>query len=250
MSLTPKINTIIIEDDSHAQEYLASLLKKNFSQLEFQGFADSIQKSVELIETVKPELVFMDIELTDGLSFEIFNRINYQDFEVIFVTAFENFIQKAIDHYAFSYIIKPIEETKVVNTVNRYLRLQERLFSKKKIELLSNFIEKNDARFLLHIGNEHISVKVGDIVKCEADGNYTRIVLMDGKEHLASNYLKYYEDLLEHKGFFKAHRSVLINISFIASIYKKETIVLANGDKIHVSTRNKSRLSELIESLS
>jgi len=245
-----KINTIIIEDDSHAQDYLVGLLNKNFNQLEIQGFSDSVQKSVELIEAVEPELVFMDIELTDGLSFSIFNQIKHQDFEVIFVTAFENFIQKAIDHYAFSFITKPIDENRLIETVNRYIKLQERSFSRKKYQLLSNFIEKNDARFLLHTGNEHISVKVGDIIKCEADGNYTKFFMSDKSEHIASNYLKYYEGLLEHKGFFKAHRSVLINTTYIQSIYKKETIILTNGDKIHVSTRSKSRLTELIDSLS
>ncbi len=245
-----KISTIIIEDDVHAQNYLATLLEKNFNQIQILGCAGSIQKSVQLIEDVKPELVFMDIELRDGNSFEVFEKISYYDFEVIFVTAFNNFIQKAIEHYAFSFITKPIDDSKLIETVKRYINLHERLFSKKKYLLLSNFIEKCDSRFLLHIGNEHIPVKVNDIIKCEADGNYTKFYMNDGKEHLASNYLKYYEALLEHKGFFKAHRSMLINTRFISSIYKKETIILTNGDNIHVSIRNKSRLSELINTLS
>ena len=77
-----------------------------------------------------------------AIPFEIFEAINYHDFEVVFVTAFDNFIKKAIDHYAFSYIIKPINETKLIDIVKRYLKLQERFYSKKKYKLLSNLLKK------------------------------------------------------------------------------------------------------------
>lgn len=245
-----KINTIIIEDNLESQEYLTTIVTNNFETIEIIGYADTIVEAVSIIDQKKPELIFMDIELIDGYSFEIFKHINYHDFEVIFVTAFDNFMSKAIDHYAFSYIIKPYEESKMVGTINRYINLKERLFTKNKYQLLSNFLNSKSSRFLLHVGNEHISVSISDIIKCEADGNYTCFNLSDGKKHLASNSLKYYEGLLIDKGFFKAHRSVLINIEFIASIYKKETIILTNNDKIHVSVRNKSNLTNLINSLS
>ncbi|WP_299336033.1 LytTR family DNA-binding domain-containing protein [uncultured Psychroserpens sp.] len=245
-----KINTIIIEDNIESQEYLTSILQSQFSNIDIIGYADNVIDSISIINTEKPELIFMDIELIDGYSFEIFKHLKHHDFEVIFVTAFDNYMSKAIDHYAFSYIIKPYEKDRMIKVINRYIHLKERLFSEHKFQLLSSFLSSKSSRFLLHVGNEHVSININDIIKCEAEGNYTYFYLADHKKYLASNSLKYYEELLIDKGFFKAHRSVLINIEYIASIYKKETIILTNNDKINVSVRNKSNLTDLINQLS
>ncbi|WP_347924358.1 LytTR family DNA-binding domain-containing protein [Pontimicrobium sp. SW4] len=250
MQNTSKIITIIIEDDIRAQEYLINILRNHFSTIDIIGVSPSIKKSVELINRLKPELIFMDIELTDGSSFAIFNQLNYHDFEVIFVTAFDNYIQKAIDHYAFSFITKPIDNVKLVAAVQHYLNLKERLYTQSKFEHFSKFLDQKNTRLLIHIGSEHISIKIEELIKCEAEGNYTQFYMKNGDTHLASNPLKYYEFLLIEKGFFKAHRSVIININWIKSIYKKESIVLENNDKIQVSVRNKSHLSDLINSIS
>ncbi len=245
-----KIKTIIIEDDPNAQEYLASILSRNCKDIQIIGYADRVEKAINLINKENPELVFMDIELKDGLAFEIFDTIKNPNFEVIFITAYDNFIKKAIDHYAFSFIVKPIEQEKLITTVNRYINLKERLFTISKYNLLSNFLNTQDSNLLLHTGKEHVSIKITSIIKYIADGNYTQFHLNDGKVYLASNSLKYYNDLLADKRFFKAHRSIVINIDFIESIYKKETIILKNKEKINVSVRNKPHLMKLINMLS
>ena len=250
MLLKSKIRTIIVEDELESQEYIQQILTKNFSRIEIVACAQSIKEATALINKEKPELVFMDIELVDGYSFEIFDQIKIYDFEVIFITAFDNFIKKAIEHYAFSYIVKPVAPQKLVDTVKRYVDLKERVYAENRFQLLSNFLSTKDTRFLLHTGTEHISVKVSDIIKCEAHGNYTWFYFENGKKLLGSKSLKYYEGLLINKGFFKAHRSILININYIESIYKKETIILRTKEKIQVSVRNKSNLIELINVLS
>ncbi|MEE9364393.1 MAG: LytTR family DNA-binding domain-containing protein [Cellulophaga sp.] len=249
MVLSPKIKTLIIEDDYEAQNYLKSILNDNFTAIEIIGYADSIEASVTLINTQNPELILMDIILKDGNSFEIFNKIHTHDFEVIFVTAHDNYIKKAIEHYAFSYILKPVDESALIKSVLRYINLKERLYSKNKFQLLSNFLSIKNSQFLVQIGYNHISIKINEVLKCIADGNYTYFHLETGKSLHASKPLKYYEELLTEKLFFKANRSCLINTIHIDSIYKRETIILKNNDKINVSTRNKSKLIDLINSL-
>ncbi|MDC8002564.1 LytTR family DNA-binding domain-containing protein [Aureisphaera galaxeae] len=245
-----KINTIIVEDDVRSQEYLLDFINTDLPNIEVIGCAESIKDAVSLIQRKDPELIYMDIELKDGYCFRIFEHFPKPNFEVIFVTAFDNLIQKAMDHYAFSYIIKPIDPQKLIDATHRYLKLKERLFNQHKLESFSNFLFNKDSRFLVQVGNEHISIAIKEIVKCEAQGNYTLFFLEDGKTHLASKSLKYYESLLTEKGFFKPHRSVIINIDFIKSIYKKETIILTTKEKIHVSVRNKPSLTRLINALS
>ena len=245
-----KIKTIIIEDDKKSQDYLKDLIQSHFEALTIVGTSENIADSVRLIESQQPELIFMDIELTDGLSFEIFNRLNFHDFEVIFVTAYDNFIQQAIDHYAFSFIVKPIEPSKLVASIAHYLKLKERLYSQSRIELLQAFLQPKQSKILLQVGHEYVSVELDDVIKCDAEGNYTTFHLTDKKSLLVSKPLKHFERLLIDKGFFKPHRSAIINVSHIKSIYKKETIILDNNDKVHVSVRNKSKLTELINSMS
>ncbi|NQY05276.1 MAG: response regulator transcription factor [Flavobacteriaceae bacterium] len=251
MAVTNKINTIIIEDNKEAQDYLKGLINRYFGDtIEVLAVAESIEKAVEAIHTYQPELVFMDIELTDGHSFEIFNRIDNYNFEVVFVTAFKNYLQKAIDHFALSYVVKPILPEKLIEIVERYVKLRERIFSINKYTDFNNFIRKKEAKIFLNTGKEHVGVKVENIIKCEADGNYTHVYLNDDNKYMASNSLGYYQELLDEHGFFKPHRSVIINTDYIKSIYKKESIILTSGESVNISVRNRSKLTDLIASLS
>lgn len=248
--MSNQINAIIIEDNIEAQEYLSNIIQDHFSTIHILGYATSVQQSIQLINKTDPELVFMDIELTDGLSFEIFDTIKTPSFEVIFITAFENFMQKALDHFALSYITKPIDTPKLIAAIHHYLQLKQRLFTIKKFELLRDLTQNKNGKLFIQTTNEHVLIKIEMIIKLEAEGNYTSIFLNDGRKLLASKVMKYYESLLPKVSFFRAHRSAIININCIASIYKKETIILTNNDKVHVSVRNKGKLMELIQLLS
>ena len=245
-----KINIIIIEDHISTQEYIASIISTNFDAITIKGYAETIESAITLIKTETPELILLDIELKDGLSFKIFEKLDDLNFEVIFITAYDNFMQKAIEHYAFSFIVKPFDHQKLITPLKRFIDLKQRAFTDFKFKQLSNFLNTEDAVFLIQIGNEHVSIKVNDIIKCCAEKNYTEFYLTENRTYLASHSLKYYEALLTEKGFFKAHRSVLINIKAIKSIYKRETIVLKTNEKIRISLRNKTKLSELISVLS
>ena len=242
-----KIKTIIVEDVLEAQDLLKQIIHTHFSNIEIMGCAESVSEAVTLIKKEAPELILMDIELTDGDAFGIFQQLPRQEFEVIFITAHANMLQKALDHYAFSYIVKPVEEQKLVAAIQRYVQLKQRMFSQQNQQLLRDFLQPSSSRLLLQTGNEHVSVQLADVIKCEADGNFTHFYLKGDQKYMVSKPLKYFDDLLSEKRFFRARRSVLVNIDCIASIYKKETIVLNNGDKVHVSARNKSKLGELIQ---
>lgn len=245
-----RLKTLIIEDDLNSQEYLSLIILKNIPEIEIIGYAESVIKSIELINNLKPELVFMDVILKDGLSFEIFDKIDHYDFEVIFVSGHDNYIQKAIDHYAFSFVTKPVLAEKIVNIVHRYLKLKNRFFTIGKFHSFSNYLKDDNSMLLIHVSNRYISVEIDEIIKLAADGNYTYFHLKGSKKYLASKSLKYYEGLLKNKRFFRVNRSYLININFIDSIYKKETIILKDGDKINISVRNKTQISSLIKKLS
>jgi two-component system LytT family response regulator len=244
-----KIKTIIVEDCKESLILLSSIIQNNFSHIEITETASNINDALKKINLIKPELVLLDIELTDGYSFEILEQLPKIDFEVIFVTAFDNFHKKAMDYYALNYITKPIDKQKLVNTINHYITLRERVFSQAKYNFLKSFLKEDKPYFLIHTGKEHISVRISDIIKIQADGNYAKFFLKNNT-YLASNSLKYYEGLFLNKGFFKPNRSTLINLDHIRSIYKKESIKLSNNDNVLVSIRNKNKLTDLLKLLS
>ena len=245
-----KIQAIIVEDQAEARDFLEQLLRSNFEAIEITGLAPSVTEAVNLIKTNKPDLLFLDIELEDGLSFEILDQVSIPDTEVIFVTAFNQFYQRAMEHFAFSYLLKPVDENLVVQVIERYLKLKKPQFDLERYRNLVQFLDTANSRILIQIGHEHRSVAVAEILKLEADGNYAWIHLQDGEKHMASKSLKHYEDLLVPKGFFKANRTTLVNTDHIRSIYKKESIILSNKDHVPVSVRNKGKLTELINRLS
>ena len=243
------IKTVVIEDQKQAKDYLLKLLMQNFNEVDVVAVADSVEESIELIDRTKPELVLLDIQLKDGLSFEILDRVNFKSFEVVFTTGFDDYYQKAFEYCAFNYLLKPIDVVQLEKVLNKYKRKHSSSNFTQKTLKLSQFLNPENPKIMINIGDSHLYVAIKDIITCKADGSYTKIMIK-GKSYLTSRPLKYYEDLLSHKYFFKAHRSVLVNISRIVSIYKKETLILDNGEKIQVSARNKYQLIDLIKNLS
>lgn len=250
MISSSQIKAIIIENDKETQQYLSKLVSDHFIEVQICGYAETVIKSIELIDTINPELIFMDIVLPDGDSFEIFNKIQAPHFEVIFITGTKGNFERALEHFALSYITKPINEQLLIKTIDRYLNLKKRLFNIEKLNLIKDFTNTQSTKIFIQTTNEHILVNTKDIVKIDAYGNYAYVNLSDGIRLLASKGVKYYQDLLPKIFFFRASRSTLINVHFIKSIYKKETIILNNGDKVLVSTRNRSNLVDLIQHLS
>ncbi|MHA7057884.1 LytR/AlgR family response regulator transcription factor [Aquimarina sp. M1] len=246
--MNKNISVVIIEDEKESLEFLSKILVENFKEIEIVSSSGGIEESIRVLQLKKPELVFMDIELIDGNAFQILDKISYYEFEIIFTTGHNNYIEKAMEYYAFNFLSKPIDVDKLKNVVHRYVKLKDRLFAKQKYNLLKEFL--TESRLLIHTGNKHIAVDVDEIIKCEADGNYTHFLTMEKLKYLASKSLKHYESLLLSKGFFRANRSTLINIKHIVSIYKKEAIILSNKEKVIVSVRNKSKLSDLIRFVS
>ncbi len=245
--MSKTISAIVIEDEKEALNYLLSILKNHFNEIEIIGTSDTIKNSIKILNNSAPELVFMDIELLDGDAFEILDSVKNHNFEVIFITAHNNYLKKAIEYYAFNFLTKPIDIDHLKKVINRYIELKKRLYTKQKYVLFKEFL--SESKLLINTGNEHIAIDTDKIIQCEADGNYTILITSEKEKFLASKALKYYENLLLEKGFFRANRSTLINIKHIHSIYKKESITLSNKEKVIVSVRNKSKLSELIKQL-
>ncbi|TMM59135.1 response regulator transcription factor [Maribacter algarum] len=243
-----KIKSIIIEDNENAMESLVKLIATHFSEIDIIGKHSTIKDSIKAIKNQNPELILMDIVLKDGNAFEILDHFPNNTFEVIFITAHSEFMKRAFEHFAFTFISKPFEDIELIRAIQGYSTKRKRIFDHQRLQILKDFIKEDGSKFLVHVGNEYLAVDISDVVNCKSDGNYTQLHLKSGKKLLASNPLKYYENLLAYKGFYRMNRFDLINMNHVKSIYKKETVILSNGTKISITSRNKIRLAELMES--
>jgi two-component system LytT family response regulator len=247
------LRTIIIDDEQSVRKSLEKVLRNNCPQVKLVAEADGVESGVKAIRKYHPDLILLDIKMDDGTGFDLMKQLEPVDFKVIFITAYDQFAIKAIKFSALDYLLKPIDpddlaeavkkaEKLVVNQLNQQLgtlahNMQTLDVSKKKI-ILKTF------------DNIHL-VKLHDIVYCECQDNYTNFHLLNEKKILVSITLKEYDEMLSEFGFFRIHKSYLINLIHINRFEKAEggAIVMENEVKLPVASRKKEQLLEMIQKI-
>lgn len=229
----------IIEDELNVQETLKSLLKEFCSEIEVITTATSIRSAIEKLKTHRPDIIFLDIHLPDGEGFDILNQLTFTP-KIICTTAYESFAIEAIKHDVVDYLLKPIIPEELVEAVEK---AQTEIEKEKK---LSNFQENKIEKIILKTKEEIFRIKSSDLLYCEADGNYTRIHVLNEKPILLSKTLKKIEELLSRYGFLRVHQSFLVNPKHIKSLHKT-TLLLSTGNEIKVSRRKKTELLEFLK---
>lgn len=226
------MKVLIIEDELDARNVVKLLLKKLFpGQFNIVGCSGTISESLTLIKEKKPELVFLDVRLEDGLGLEILQKLDKINFHVIFTTAYDNYAIKAIKYAAIDYLLKPI------NPEEFDIAVQKALDKKQKFGA--------DHSIAIKTAEQTHFVPCNKIIRLEADGSYTLIVTSDNKI-FASKNLKYFENILPDTSFIRTHQSHLINIKHVKSI-KNDLITLNNNDKIPVSFRKKTGVMNFLK---
>jgi len=241
-----QIRTLIIEDNPQTLQYIEELVINN-PGLSLLGKASNIDDANKKLKVLSPNLVLMDIELGDATAFDLLDKFQNNNFDLIFITGHEEYFRKAFEYFAFSFLPKPFDKEKFEEVVQTYLQKTRRMFNHYKFEFLKDFIQARSSKFLLQTGNIHLTIDLEDVAFCKSDGNYTFFYFVDGSNIMANNTLKFYCQLLDQKGFFRISRFHLINIQNIDSIHKRETIVLKKNYRINVSVRNRQKLNRLIE---
>jgi len=234
--LTKTTDVFIVEDDFNALDYLKNILDDNFPHLNLIGEATSVSEAVSSLNSVSPSLVFMDIELPDGNSFDILDQIKQKDFEIIFITAHDQFYKEAFKYFALSYLQKPFILEDLKEVIQKFRQRTIKILDSFKTQQLKSFLNEHDSKFLIQVGHDFESISINKILKLEADGNFTKFHCKDKNIHYASNSLKNYYNILKFKGFIRVNRFTAINVSHIKTIKKKQYIVLSNGDKINISS--------------
>ncbi|MCS6973028.1 MAG: response regulator [Cyclobacteriaceae bacterium] len=247
------IKALIVDDEASVRKGLHEMLQKNFSWIITAGEASNIPEAVRLIHQHRPDLVFLDIEMPGYSGLQLLEFFDQKEitFDIIFVTAYNDYAIQAFKVSAFDYLLKPVSLHDLNQTLNRYRTSFQKQKISDRMELLKKSILNAEKPTRLAVssvsGIDFIDLE--QIVFFEASGSYTRIVLSSGDCVIASKPLGEFEQVLEHHTiFFRAHRSYLINLNQVQKFSTKEGefILMKNQTEIPLSRYRKSEFDELM----
>lgn len=236
------IKAVIIDDELNAQNLLEKTLGKYFpNKFHVVEKCNSVDTGVLAVKTHEPDLVFLDIQMPEKNGFELFKSFDVINFEVIFVTAFNQFAIKAIKRSALDYLLKPINPLELSEAVKKFEKKNERNFAQKKLSLLLENLNVNDqnvSKIAFSTPEGFELIHTNQILYCKAESNYCCVKKIDGLTKLATKTLKYVEELLPPHCFKRIHKSYVINLNYVVRYHKaNKEIELTNGEKLPVSFR-------------
>lgn len=244
------ISVVVIDDEPKARETIINILQLSPTKLKIVGQADDVKSGFDVINTQKPDLVLLDINLPDGTGFNLLKKFEKINFKVVFITAHEEYAIIAFKFSALDYILKPVASGELLQSVEK----ASESIHKEETELkLSAFLSNLDKirKIVLKTAESIHIVNIKDIIHCEADGNYTNFYLDNSEKLMVSRTLKDYSEMLEQTGFFRTHQSHLVNLDHISRYDKTEGghLVMDNESIVPVSSRKKETLFRLFESI-
>jgi two-component system, LytTR family, response regulator len=248
-----RLRTLIIDDEAHIRRSLSAMLAEECPNVEIVGTADGVETGLQAIEKFHPELVLLDIKMTDGTGFDLLRKAKPVNFRVIFVTAFEEFAIRAFRFSAIDYLLKPVNADDLREAVEKAVSSIDHDFATQLRVLEENLFNKesSEKKIVLRTNEAVWLVKTREISYCEADMGYTKFFLVNGRNIMVSGNLAEYEDILRESGFFRAHKSFLVNLSDIVRFEKGDGgfLVMSNNDRIPVASRKREELLEIFKKL-
>lgn len=238
------IRTIIIDDEEKARGNLESILEDFCPEIEIVAMEDSVANALAAIAKTKPDLLLLDIQMQNETGFDLLEQLNDIDFEIIFITAFDNYALKAFKFSAVDYILKPIDIQELQLAVQRVAERKSDRNPTEKLELFVENLKPSSKRFnkiALPTSDGLIFVPLEDIVQCKSIDNYTEFHLVTKNRILVSKTIKFYEELLSDHQFIRVHRSHLINLEHIQRYVKGEGgyAIMSDGTEVMISRRKK-----------
>jgi two-component system LytT family response regulator len=247
-----KIRTIIVEDEHKSLLTLKTLLELYCPEVEVIGTGNCVESGVGAIDRLNPDLVFLDISMPDGDAFDLLNQVGKVEFEIIFITAHNDFALKAFEFSALHYLLKPINCMELQDAVRRYLKMRPVSHIKSRLEVMNNSLKNRFDKISLPSNDGLTIVEIQEIVRFEACGNYSTVFLSDGASIVVTKTLNQFEEILAGLQFIRIHNTHLINIRLVKKYQRGQggTVTLTDGTTLTVSRTRKNEFLEGLKSLS
>jgi two-component system LytT family response regulator len=246
--MLPLIRAVLIDDETDSNRILQTLLENYCPNVRVVGIADGVETATVLISDVRPDLVFMDIEMNEGNAFDLLNRLVTTPFHVIFVTAFDNHAVRAFKYNAIDYLLKPVNIRELCAAIDKLSgRQAESGILERVKDLLDGMrVDPGERKMAVPIATGLTFIPLRDIVRLEARGGYTILHLQDRTKVNATVPFGYYEDLLPESTFFRVHHSHIINLNKIKSYQKGRGgyVIMEDGSSIEVASRRRDEFMQ------
>ena len=238
------INAVLIDDEIDSNRILQTLLENYCPQVRVAGTADGVETATTLIREVRPDLVFMDIEMTEGNAFDLLNRLQPIEFHIIFVTAFDNHAVRAFRYNAIDYLLKPVNIRELCAAVEK---ISDKYAGINMLERVQSMLENmrggnsGERKMAVPTANGLSFISLSEVIRLEANGAYTVIHLQDKGKISATIPIKEYEELLPEAIFFRIHHSHIINLNKIKSYQKGRGgyVTMEDNSFIEVASRRR-----------
>lgn len=252
------ITALLIDDDQNLRNGMKGLLARYAPEIHILGEADSVKTGIEAIDKLKPQVVFLDIQLGDGTGFDILEQLALKNGKssshIVFITAHEQYAIKAFRFSALDFLLKPVDPEELQKVMEKIKDVLKQNDGYAHIDLLLENIRKkvdNFKRIALSTSDGIHLFEISDIIRCESEDNYTKFYIKNNRPIMISKTLKEYEEMLTEHGFERIHQSHLINLSYLKSYIKKDGgyVVMADNSNLPISQRKKERLQELLKTI-
>ncbi len=241
------MKALIVDDEASNRENLQQLLKIYADDVQICAVAETVEEAIRAIREHQPQLVFLDIQLHAQTGFDILQQLGEINFEIIFITAYNQYAIQAIKFSALDYLLKPIDIDELTSAIDKARRsIQQKQKNERLGYLLEYLKDENKAtpRIALPMLGETRYVNIADIIRCEADNTYTRFILNNGEKILVSKTLKEYADMLAGHRFLRTHQTHLVNMAYIKSWLREDggSLLLTDQTKIPISKLNREKV--------
>lgn len=242
------ITAIQVDDEANAREFLRTRLREVAAEVQVVGEGSNIEEAQRLISQMRPQLLFLDVQMPGGDGFELLRRLGHWDFQVIFTTGHAHYAIQAIRFSALDYLLKPVQADELRAALERFHERSSAAPTEIQQRFLENVAtgEERALKLTLTHGDRTHAVPPEDIAWCEADRNYTALHLIDERRFVSARTLKDYDEMLTPFGFLRVHKSALVNRRHVEGIDKEGHVRLRNGHRVEISRR---RFEEVVHAL-
>ncbi len=240
------MKAVIVDDEPAVRNTVSSLLQESFPDIIVCAAAGSVAEGFDAISEHQPDILFLDVELPDGLGFDLLKKSSPVHFRTIFITGHQEYALNAIKVSALDYILKPIDNDELRAAVNKARELINNEEEQLKLIALSENLQETRVlkRIILKTAEALQLIALTDIIRAEADSNYTHFHLAGGRHIIVSRTIKEYESMLSGSGIIRVHQSHLVNLDYIDKFIKRDGgyLLLKDGSSVPVSPALKQKV--------
>ncbi len=234
------LKTLIVEDELYIRKGLIAMVDSLEKDIVILGECESVKEAVVVAKSTKPDLVFLDINLTDGNAFDFLEQTEELNFRVVFITAYEQYALQALKNGAVDYILKPVDIDELEMAIDKAIAMGSLSLQKEQLGIVrSQIIDNKKEKLVLRLQEGLQVIDFNSLVYCKSDKGYTSFFLSNGKSYMASKPLKEFEGQLPVKKFMRTHQSYVVNMNYVDRYDKNGYIFLKSGEQIPVASRRK-----------